>query len=185
MIYPYTQILNSFECGEIITQGSPILSPLSVGGEKTQEFSKMRTGEGAFLTNPSPILNKVKNLISSLTQLPIENQEPPHLIKYEIGGEYKPHYDYYEDNWELHKKELQRGGNRKFSCLFYLNDNFKGGETYFPYNKITITPSIGNLVIWSNLSNGKPNLNSYHAGLPITEGTKWALIVWVRENKYL
>ena len=186
MIYPYSKVLTSFECKEIIKISEPELLPLTVGGKTTESLHDSRKGEGTFLFNTTaPVIAKVKNLVSSLTNLPIENQEMPHIIRYPVGGEYKAHYDYFEDNWELHKKELKRGGNRRFSCLFYLNEDFKGGETYFPYNKITVTPGIGNLLIWSNLSKGVPNQNSYHAGLPVTEGIKWALIIWVRENKHI
>jgi prolyl 4-hydroxylase len=50
--------------------------------------------------------------------------------------------------------------------------------------KYVVTPEMGKLVVWKNLNDDMSiNLNSLHAGLPVTEGEKWICIIWVRERK--
>jgi prolyl 4-hydroxylase len=72
-----------------------------------------------------------------------------------------------------------------YSCLFYLNDDFDGGETDFPKVNYRVDPQIGKLVIWKNLNDDlSVNYNSLHAGLPVISGEKWICIVWVRENNF-
>jgi prolyl 4-hydroxylase len=78
---------------------------------------------------------------------------------------------------------MKSGGQRVYSCLFYLNDEFEGGETEFPIKKIKVTPKIGRMLMWSNLKiDGSLDFESLHAGLPVISGTKWIAIVWVREK---
>jgi prolyl 4-hydroxylase len=39
--------------------------------------------------------------------------------------------------------------------------------------------------MWINKQDGICLDDSLHAGLPVTNGEKWILIVWVRENKFI
>jgi len=81
---------------------------------------------------------------------------------------------------------MDRGGQRKYSALIYLNDDFEGGETYFPKINYTVKPEIGKMVIWENLNKDNSlNYDSLHAGLPVLSNEKWICIVWVRETKFI
>jgi hypothetical protein len=46
--------------------------------------------------------------------------------------------------------------DREFATLLYLNDDFEGGELYFPDHNIEYSPETGSLVIFSG---GKKNLH--------------------------
>lgn len=182
MIIPYLNTLNKEECQEIIFNSSSHLQPAKVKIENGSNINSQRKAEGAFILANPPVIQKVKNIVSQVTNLPIENQEMPHVVRYKVGGEYQEHYDFFDI--KSSPLEFKRGGNRKHSCLFYLNDNFEGGETFFPYYKLNIGPTTGTLLKWDNLLyNNEPNPYSKHSGLPITKGEKWILIIWVRENK--
>lgn len=84
------------------------------------------------------------------------------LLKYSEGEEYKSHYD-------------DTGGiGRVLSALVYLNDDFEGGETEFVNFGIKIKPRAGMLVLF-------PSDYSYrHISHPVTKGTKYALVTWIR-----
>ena len=133
------------------------------------------------LARTNPGLRSVLNRISVLSGLPLENQEAPHVVKYDVGGEYKHHYDSFDDKGP----DVQRGGNRTHSFLVYLNDDFRGGGTEFPHLHQRVKPELGKLVWWRNLDDKGQRLeSSKHAGLPVEEGTKWILVVWVRQRKF-
>ena len=53
------------------------------------------------------------------------------LNEWDIGGVQKPHFD--TSNSEINENAVPEEGNsREWTCILYLNDNFNGGETYFP-----------------------------------------------------
>lgn len=83
------------------------------------------------------------------------------------------------------KAEMARGGDRMFSVMFYLNDDFEEGGTLFVTPNIEVRPKTGRCVIWKNYLGGKPNAQSMHAGLPVKEGIKYIGVKWVRENKFV
>lgn len=49
------------------------------------------------------------------------------VLEYEIGQEYKAHFDYF-----FHKEGSDNGGNRMATVLMYLATPEEGGETIFP-----------------------------------------------------
>ncbi|CAI5477274.1 unnamed protein product [Closterium sp. Yama58-4] len=62
------------------------------------------------------------------------------LVKYEVGQEYKAHYD----GRMLPDGTLEARG----TFLVYLNDGFEGGETYFPNVGIKVKPERGKAILW-------------------------------------
>jgi prolyl 4-hydroxylase len=182
MINEYLNILNDTECENLIQLGKNKLIDATTLGVQIKNY---RTAQNTWLFEKTELTNKIQKIISEKTNLPIENQEQIHIVKYNIGGEYKEHHDFFHPNTDYYNSHIQRGGQRAYSCLFYLNDNFEGGETYFPKVEYKVTPKKGKLLVWKNLKDDMSiNDNSLHAGLPVIEGEKWIAIVWVRENKF-
>lgn len=181
MVQECVNFLNKEWCDFLIDTTKDKYEKMSVvGGEEKNNGA--RIADGVWLSNDSETSKVIKERISKVTNLPTENMENVHVVKYELGGEYKPHFDYF--NVKSHAKQLERGGQRIKSVLVYLNDDFEGGETQFPKLKLTVKPQIGKLIVWDNVLEGKENPNSIHAGLPVTKGTKYIMIVWIRENKF-
>jgi len=174
------------ELDSIIEKYSVDLPPLRVVEDPNNNYSKSyRIGDGTWIQEPNIINNRFKKIVEGITGLPIENQEATHFVRYGIGGKYDTHNDYFHPSSPSHEQHIKRGGNRVFSAILYLNDGFKGGETDFPDVKLRITPSAGKIFVWRNLTpDGKLWPESRHAGLPVTEGTKYIAIIWVRENKF-
>jgi len=181
MIYPYLNILTPSECLEIINNTINNLKPLQVEEKDGPTYSFDRVAEGTFIRQNPPLIQKIRQIVSNVTNLPLENQEAPNVVRYKVGGHYKQHHDYFDP---MEFPNISQRGNRKYTCLFYLNEDFEGGETYFPNYNLKIGPTIGSLLRWENLlSNGNPNPNSLHSGLPVSKGEKWILVIWVNDKK--
>jgi prolyl 4-hydroxylase len=179
-------LLSKEECEALIKKYDLELQKLKVVGQTESVESKGRIANGTWIkTEEDKVIQKLKNIVSSITGLPIENQEAPHFIKYDVGGEYKHHFDYFNPNAESSKSHLVRGGQRVFSSILYLNEDFEGGETDFPKYELRVKPTIGTLFNWRNLKvNGELNEKSNHAGLPVISGTKYIIVIWTREGVF-
>lgn len=177
-----TNFLSPDDCDHIISKFGKNLFEIGTVGGETQQY---RIADGNWIYDYNdPIVLDIANRIATLTGFPLENQENPHVVKYEVGGKYLPHHDYFlEDKYV--DTTLNRGGQRTYTCIIYLNDDFTGGGTDFPNIKFTNAPVKGSLCYWKNInSSGGLNEDSLHAGLPVESGRKWILIIWIRENKF-
>jgi|TARA_R100000908_G_scaffold64518_2_gene48783 prolyl 4-hydroxylase len=184
-LYVMDNVLTSEECKELIEIAEPTLEDSTTVGTVIKGY---RTSSNTYISKE--IDNKViqaTNLITQvLTELPTENQEDMCIVKYREGEEYKKHRDYMVDNQtEEGKAEMARGGDRAFTVMFYLNDDFEEGGTLFVTPNIEVKPKTGRCVIWKNYIDGKPNTKSMHAGLPIKKGIKYIGVKWVRQNKFI
>jgi predicted 2-oxoglutarate/Fe(II)-dependent dioxygenase YbiX len=62
------------------------------------------------------------------------------------------------------------------SSVMYLNDDYDGGELYFPFLGINLKPKAGDIVLF-------PSTYIYsHAALPVTNGTKYSAVTMFDYN---
>jgi len=182
----YPKLLDESFCKFLQLLASNRLEEAGTLGEEIDGYRVAQSCWLGDLLESTPELKKIQQFVSDITNLPIENQEDIHIVKYQKGGEYKIHHDWFDDETLEQEQETERGGNRVFSFLVYLNDDFEGGETDFPSLEYKVKPELGKGVLWRNIDEeGNPILESEHAGLPVEEGTKWILIVWIREDKFI
>lgn len=178
----YYNMISAADCDAIINEHGGDLAASTTLGQYIEGY---RTAENKWIYDEHDnLINSFIYKVSELTKKPIENQEKPTLIKYEIGGEYKNHHDYFHPGTDYYDSCMAQGGQRTHSAILYLNDDFTGGETHFPTLDITVKPKKGSIVIWNNMDNGRIDPDSFHAGLPVIEGRKWILILWIRERKF-
>lgn len=88
------------------------------------------------------------------------------LLKYKPGQEYKMHYD------------GGTGVGRAISAVCYLNNDYEGGEVEFPNFKVKIKPEPGMLILFPS------NFAYAHIAQPIVNGTKYALVTWIRDREF-
>lgn len=165
-------------------QGLPKLGTL---GKKPASEQTYRIANGTWVNDLTDnVSERFKKIVSGITGLPVENQESPHFVRYEVGGKYDIHSDYFVPNTDHYEKCIKRGGQRVFSTILYLNDNFDGGETEFPDLNLKIKPFQGKIFSWRNMTlDGQLYKESRHAGLPVVSGVKYILIIWTREKKFV
>ena len=174
--------LTEAECYQLIGMGSKNMSSAKTLGT---EIDGYRTAQNSWIREKNELTDKIKNIVATKSSHPIENQEVIHVVKYEVGGEYKPHHDFFPLGEAYTDAALKQGGQRVITCLFYLNEDFEGGETEFPTKKIKVTPRTGRLLMWSNMyPNGEIDYESLHAGLPVEKGVKWIEVIWVRQRSF-
>ncbi|MCO5577182.1 hypothetical protein L7F22_031006 [Adiantum nelumboides] len=90
--------------------------------------SDIRTSSGMFIDKGhDDVVKRIENRLAMWTFLPEENGEALQVLKYEHGEKYEPHYDFFQD-----KYNIQQGGHRVATVLMYLSNVTKGGETIFP-----------------------------------------------------
>jgi len=182
IIHNIENFITDEEGSKILEKAGKDLVKLTVLGRNAGD--NHRTAQGTWLDNNETVALREK--ISKIINVPVENFEYLHVVKYEIGGEYKTHHDFFHPNTDYFEDEIKRGGQRTHSALIYLNEDFEGGETDFPKIPYRAIPKKNKLIIWKNVDeNNKVEYNSLHAGLPVTKGTKYIGIFWVREGKFI
>jgi len=115
---------------------------------------------------------------------PVAHGEVPSLLHYGPGQRYKSHLDCISSKQAASPEGIAQGGQRTLTILLAMgNDDFTGGDTYFPHLKSGVQAATGELLRFNNTDeNGQPLRSSLHEGQPVTAGEKWLLSKWVRER---
>ena len=185
-IYEYPNMITDEECKEIIRLAEPLVKPSPVIGEKglNTVMNDVRTSHNTFLKNEHKVVQDIYDKLSNIIGIDKDHFEQLQVVRYQPGQLYKAHWDacYEEGKCD---DFMKRGGNRYATFLLYLNDDFTGGETFFPKRNKKIKPEKGKAALFFNLDQNNIDKleNSQHAGLPPTSGIKWMCNVWVRLNK--
>jgi hypothetical protein len=107
--------------------------------------------------------------------------EQQYFFAWVEGSEHQQHFDNNDMAFEHQgiKKEFRPYGlpELKFSSILYLNDNYEGGEIFFPRLGKTIKPEKGDWVIFES-----DNINLEHGVKMITEGTRYTLAMWLQTD---
>ncbi len=124
----------------------------------------------------------IRARISVITGRQDAAMEVPKVLHYSPGETFAEHFDYLNPDEPAFARELATRGQRTDTFLIYLNEDFSGGETYFPELDIAHTGATGDALLFSNVdAQGKPDEATRHAGLPPTTGEKWLFSQWIRE----
>lgn len=84
------------------------------------------------------------------------------ILKYGVGQKFVNHID---DHPDFH---------RRMSTLYYINDDYSGGEINFPRFNLSFKPKANQMIIF-------PSTYVYnHSVSPVTEGTRYAVVSWLR-----
>ena len=139
-----------------------------------------RTSSSCFIPTDveknNELIKNIKQKAAKLSGLSINKIEGLQVVRYEPGQQYKEHYDWFEEG---HYEPSE--GNRKATFFCYLNDEFDGGETFFPKANFRKKGRKGSALFWNNITeNGNVDRNTLHSGLPVNSGTKYGLNIWIR-----
>ena len=103
--------------------------------------------------------------------------EPVQFLGYPPGGHYLGHNDGESFNYET--RQWERCMPRDISFLFYLNDQYGGGELEFYDLGLTIKPKKGMMIAF-------PSYKDFaHKVHPVTWGHRYSLVSWVATQKNL
>jgi predicted 2-oxoglutarate/Fe(II)-dependent dioxygenase YbiX len=106
-----------------------------------------------------------------------KSYEPVQFLGYPVGGHYLGHNDGEKFNYET--RQWERLMERDVSFLFYLNDQYGGGELEFTDLGLTIKPKKGMMIAF-------PSYKDFaHKVHPVTWGHRYTLVSWVETQKNL
>ena len=188
-------VITSEECDKIIelTRKKGLIESevLSYGNENTTMVDKnSRTSKQAWYSdNEDVIFTKIAKYNSVITQMPIENQEMTQVGMYLSGGKFNDHVDAcvhkdndqkaYCDNMNKH------AGQRRYTLLIYLNDDFEGGETEFIRLNLKIKPEKGKAILFKSTDENEVLYEqSMHRGNEVINGEKWIATKWTHFKEY-
>ena len=69
--------------------------------------------------------------------------------------------------------------DRDISIIFFLNDEFEGGDLVFPELRIRIKPEPGMLVCFPS------NHHYLHGVEPVTKGHRYSIVTWATVKGFL
>lgn len=94
--------------------------------------------------------------------VPCEWHDVYGILKYGKGQFFTNHIDDHKDY------------HRRVSTVYYLNDNYTGGEINFPRFGITFKPKANQMIVF-------PSTYVYnHSVSPVIEGERYAVVSWMR-----
>jgi hypothetical protein len=145
-----------------------------------------RTGlsAGFGLLDTDLVMVLAQERLARATGLIVHQQEPPHVLSYDPGQEFRQHVDFLDPAISAYQAELSMIGQRVATALTWLNDDFEGGETEFPRAKLRFRRKPGDAILFLNVlqDTKAPDPMSLHAGLAPRRGKKWILSQWVRDK---
>lgn len=106
------------------------------------------------------INRRVKPFIKTIWDANLREHAGTQIIRYAPNGYYHPHTD---SGLDL--------DTRYFSVLCYLNDDFEGGCTFFPYLNYRAVPQQGRAIIFPS--------RYMHCAEPVVKGEKFVALTWV------
>lgn len=151
---------------------------------KVEEEHPGRTSEGCcFRRGETLQIEAIERRVAALTNSPYEHGEGLQVLRYEPGQHYLPHHDFFDPDVAGYDKYIGKSGQRVFSVILYLNDNFREGETEFPIMRFLFPPTRGSALVYANINLKTDSLDesTLHGGRPPVGGTKFIATKWIRQ----
>ena len=184
----FDNILSLAECDELIRLSRIKLKRSTIVDPNTgkEEVIEERSSYGTFFTlNENDFIINLERRIGAVMNLPVENGEGLQILNYKVGGEYKPHFDYFPPGDPGSAVHLAKGGQRVSTLVIYLNDVEEAGETIFPDLGLSVTPRKG-AAVYFEYCNSRNQIDplTLHGGTPVVAGEKWIATKWMRQRRY-
>lgn len=182
----FRNLLSDAECDALIELARPRLSRSETVVNRTgqSEVNAARTSQGMFFSRgEGGLVNAIESRIAALLNWPVERGEGLQVLRYGVGAEYRPHFDYFDPAQPGTQAILKRGGQRLGTVLMYLNTPASGGATTFPDAGIEVQALRGSAVFFS-YSQPSPLTRTLHGGAPVLAGEKWVATKWLRASRF-
>jgi len=180
-------VLSAEQCEELIRRSQAKLTLSTTVDRATGENKVIanRSSRGTyFMLEEDELIAEIDRRLSDLTTWPIEQTEGIQILNYGLGGEYKPHFDFFPPDDSGSGVHLAQGGQRIGTVVMYLNDVEEGGETIFPKVHLSIAPHRGDAVYFGYCNSlGQVDALTLHGGAPVKRGEKWIATKWLRQQK--
>lgn len=141
----------------------------------------------------SKLADKIKAYISSRFLVDTLTPEQYLINRWRVGREQTPHLDYFYEEEPGHDYEKLSRNNipksfldtfgkmfqtKHYSSLIYLNDDYNGGELYFPEYNFSIKPEVGTLICF------KGDENTLHGVKKVESGVRYTVSLFWEDTEY-
>lgn len=172
-------LFGPLECRYLAEAAAPMLEPALVVNVATgrQVRDPIRISDCCGFTWPleNPAVHALNRRIAAASGTAPAQGEPLQVLRYGVGGEYKPHFD-----------SIPGFSNQRIlTALVWLNGGYEGGETWFATPRLALKGEPGDAILFRNAhADGSRDQSAAHAGLPVTAGTKLIASRWIRAGTY-
>jgi prolyl 4-hydroxylase len=181
-------VLSDEECDALMHMAVPRLERSAVVGvaDGVNTVMDIRTSDGAYFQRAeNELIRRIDARTAAIMRLPEERGEGLQVMRYGLGGEYLPHFDYFEPGEKGSQPHLATGGQRVSTLIMYLQDVEAGGETIFPRIDFSYVPRKGQALYFEYTdADGLLDPLSLHGGAPVLRGEKWIVTKWMRERAF-
>nr|WP_231873965.1 2OG-Fe(II) oxygenase [Luteibacter rhizovicinus] len=181
-------VLSDEECDALMHMAVPRLERSAVVGvaDGVNTVMDIRTSDGAYFQRAeNELIRRIDARTAAIMRLPEDRGEGLQVMRYGLGGEYLPHFDYFEPGEKGSQPHLATGGQRVSTLIMYLHDVEAGGETIFPRIDFSYVPRKGQALYFEYTdADGSLDPLSLHGGAPVLRGEKWIVTKWMRERAF-
>lgn len=183
-IFAIGNFFNEVECGRMIAITDAVAKPSRAFD--ADYASGYRTSYSGDVDPSDPFIKKLQRRIDDLLGIDPTYGETIQTQRYLPGQQFQPHADWFPSNTPYWEVEKERGGQRSFTAMAYLNPVEEGGSTDFQRLGLRFEPRAGTLLIWNNADeDGVPNPWTVHSGEPVVKGVKYVITKWYRARPWL
>jgi predicted 2-oxoglutarate/Fe(II)-dependent dioxygenase YbiX len=133
-------------------------APVEAGSSKPSDFG---LEDAVFMT----INSKLQEAVSAVYGKFI-TPSSIHAQKWDVGSSANPH----SDNSDFEGNPTEGFENLKYVGILYLNEDYEGGDLFFPEHDISIHPNPGSMYIFSG------GVENIHGVTEITSGTRYSIV---------
>jgi len=179
-LYTLENFLSRKESEKLVALIGHHLRPSTVSYDNGDRY--FRTSQTSHLSHlKSPAALGIDDKICKTLGIRVGYSEGIQAQRYDVGQQFKPHWDYFEPGTKEYLRFAGTRGNRTWTFMVYLNEGMEGGGTRFTELGHTFMPKTGLAVLWNNLKpDGTPNTFTKHSGEPVLSGHKIIITKWFR-----
>ena len=182
-IFAVGNFFDEVECGRLMAITDAVAKPSRAFD--AEYASGYRTSYSGDVDPNDPFIRKLQRRIDDLLGIDPSYGETIQTQRYLPGQQFQPHTDWFPAGTPYWEQEKDRGGQRSFTAMAYLNAVEEGGSTDFPRLGLSFEPRAGTLLIWNNADEqGVPNPWTLHAGMPVVRGVKYIITKWYRARRW-
>jgi prolyl 4-hydroxylase len=175
----FERLFSPEECAWLAGAAAPMLEPAVVvdpaTGRQVRDPVRVCDSVGFPWPLENPALHALNRRLAAASGTDARQGEPLQVLRYRPGGEYRPHFD-----------AIPGFANpRSMTFLVWLNQDYEGGETWFPTPDLKLKGRPGDAILFRNTgADGRRDPASGHAGLPVAAGEKLIASRWIRERPF-
>ncbi|MBS0386474.1 MAG: 2OG-Fe(II) oxygenase [Proteobacteria bacterium] len=177
--------LDARQCAWLIARARPLeeasLVYDAVTGKAVQHDVRTNTAATFQLIDIDAPMLLLRERVANTVGVPVSHLENLSIFHYLPGQRFTSHVDYLTPSRD--RADIAARGQRAYTFLVYLNDDFDAGGTHFIDLGQTFRGKAGEALFWRNATEtGEPDPRTTHEGLTPTRGEKWVLSIFIRDK---